>query len=100
MATKIEERVKAAEERLKKLRAKSAREKARTRTVQSRTARREETRRRFLVGAVVLARVQQGLLEESILRGWMDGALERTEDRALFELPVKCVSSSGDTSKV
>ena len=88
MGTKIEERVKAAEARLKKLKAKQARAKARERSAQSRTARREETRRKFLVGAVVLARVQKGLLGESVLRGWMDAALERAEDRALFYLPV------------
>ena len=86
MATKIEEKVKAAEERLKKLKAKHARAKARERTAQSRTARREETRRKFLVGAVVLARVEKGLLEESALRGWMDVALEHAEDRELFGL--------------
>ena len=86
MATKIEERVKAAEERLKKLKAKHARAKARERTAQSRTARREETRRKFLVGAVVLARVETGLLDESVLRGWMGEALERPDDRLLFEL--------------
>lgn len=56
------------------------------RTAQSRTARREETRRRFLVGAVVLARIERGLLEETVLREWMDGALEPAEDRVLFGL--------------
>ena len=35
---------------------------------------------------VVLARVERGLLEESALREWMDGALERAEDRTLFGL--------------
>ena len=86
MATKIEERVKAAEERLKKLKAKNARDKARLRTVQKRTERRQETRRKFLVGAVVLARIEKGELEESVLRGWMDAALQGAEDRALFFL--------------
>jgi len=89
MASKIEDRIKSAEERLKKLKAKNTRARARARTAQSRTARREETRRKFLVGAVVLARVEQGLLEESVLRGWMEGALERVEDRALFGLDGK-----------
>ena len=89
MATKIEQRVKAAEERLKRLKAKHARARARERTAQSRTARRDETRRKFLVGAVVLARVEKGLLQESELRGWMDEALEQAEDRALFGLPAR-----------
>jgi hypothetical protein len=33
--------------------------------------------------------VDQGVLAESVLRGWLDGALERADDRALFELPGK-----------
>jgi hypothetical protein len=52
VVAKIEERLKAAEERLKKLKAKHARTKARERTAASRTTRRDETRRTFLVGAV------------------------------------------------
>ena len=41
-----------------------------------------------LVSAVVLAKVDEGVLAESVLRGWLDGALERADDRALFGLPV------------
>jgi hypothetical protein len=51
--------------------------------------RREDTQRNILVGAVVLARVEQGLLQESVFRGWLDGAITRTEDRALFDLALK-----------
>jgi hypothetical protein len=87
VAAKMEVRIEALEERLKKLKTKHQRAQARARTVQNRTARREDTRRRFLVGAIVIARVDQGLLEKSVLRGWLEGALERPDDRALFELP-------------
>jgi len=48
--------------------------------------RREDTRRKILVGAIVLARVDQGLLEESVLRGWLAGTVTREEDRALLGL--------------
>ena len=58
--------------------------KARERTAQSRTAGREETRRKFLIGAVVLARVEKGLLERSLLPEWLIAAIERPEDLALF----------------
>jgi hypothetical protein len=44
------------------------------------------TRRKILVGAVVLAKANQGVMEGSVLRGWLDGALERADDRALFGL--------------
>jgi len=40
----------------------------------------------FLVGAIVLAKVEQGVLEDSVLRGWLDAALSREDDRALFGL--------------
>jgi hypothetical protein len=36
--------------------------------------------------AIVVARVEQRLLEESVLRGWLEGAVTREEDRALFGL--------------
>jgi hypothetical protein len=88
MAAKIEERIESLETRLKQLKARQQRAQARARTVASRTARREDTRRKILVGAVVLARVEQGLLEESVLREWLDPVLNRPEDRELFKLPV------------
>jgi hypothetical protein len=50
------------------------------------TAQREDPRRRILVGAIVLARVDQGLLEESVLRGWLDGAVTREEDQGSLRL--------------
>lgn len=58
----------------------------RRRTFASRRARREDTRRKVLVGAIVLAKVEQGALEEGVLRGWLKGALKRPDDRALFGL--------------
>lgn len=50
------------------------------------TAQREDPRRRILVGAIVLARVDQGLLEVSVLRGWLDGAVTREEDQGSLRL--------------
>lgn len=40
----------------------------------------------MLVEAIVLARVEQGQLEQSVLREWLDASLGRAEDRALFDL--------------
>lgn len=48
----------------------------------------EDMRRKVLVGAVVLARVEQGLLQEAVLLEWLDPVLTRPEDRELFKLPV------------
>lgn len=83
---KITERIDSLEDRLKVLKAKRQKIEARERTVVARRSRREETRRKILVGAIVLAKVDQEVLPESTLRGWLDKALTRSDDRALFNL--------------
>jgi len=67
MATKIAERIDSLEARLKRLKAQQQRAQARARAVQNRTAQREDTRRKILVGAIVLSRLDEGSLEESVL---------------------------------
>ena len=86
MAAKIAERIGTLEDRLKQLKAKQQRVEARKRSLESRRTRRDETRRKILVGAIVLARVEEGMIEEAQLRGWLEGALTRPDDRALFGL--------------
>jgi hypothetical protein len=39
---------------------------------------------RILWSAIVLAKVEQGVIKEAQLRGWLEGALTRPDDRALF----------------
>jgi hypothetical protein len=82
------ERIAALEEKLKQLKVQQQRKDARARTVEARRSRREEMRRKFLVGAVVLAKVEAGEIEESTLKQWMRPALSKPEDRALFGLGV------------
>ena len=86
MTSDISERIETLEGRLRQLKAKQQRIEARQRSLASRRTRRDDTRRKVLVGAIVLARVDQGVLQESMLRGWLDGALTRQDDRALFGL--------------
>jgi hypothetical protein len=86
VGSKLASQIGSLEERLRRLKHQKQRTEARTRFTAARRARREELRRKVLVGAIVLARVERGELEESVLRGWLDPALERAEDRALFDL--------------
>jgi hypothetical protein len=86
VAAKIAERVGKLEERLKQLKAKQQRVAARKRSVESRRTRRDETRRKILVGAIVLAKVAEGAIAEDQLHEWLESALTRPEDRALFGL--------------
>jgi hypothetical protein len=46
------------------------------------------TRRKILVGGIVLTKVQQGEIDNELFRGWLDRALTRADDRALFGLPI------------
>ncbi|HVA19431.1 MAG TPA: mobilization protein [Solirubrobacteraceae bacterium] len=83
---KIDERISALEDRLKQLKARQQRIDNRRRALESRRARKDDTRRKILVGAIVLARVEQGKIPEAEFRSWLDAALTRTDDRALFAL--------------
>jgi len=82
------ERIQALEAKLKQLKVQQQRKEARARTVESRRTRREEMRRKFLIGAVVLAKVEAGEIEEKTLKQWLHPALTKPEDRALFGLDV------------
>jgi hypothetical protein len=89
VAVKLDERITGLEEQLKQLRTRQQRIEARKRALLSRRERAADTRRKILVGAIVLAKVEQGELEAGLLRGWLDQALTRKDDRELFALPVK-----------
>jgi len=88
----ITARIDALELRLKQLKVKQQRIEARRRSVQARRERQDELRRKILVGAVVLAKVDQGAIEETTFREWLDEALTRDDDRVLFGLPKRSQS--------
>jgi hypothetical protein len=80
------ERIQALEAKLKQLKVVQQRREAKARSVETRRTRREEMRRKFLVGAIVLAKIEDGSLDRKILNGWLQTALTKNEDRALFNL--------------
>jgi hypothetical protein len=83
------ERIQALEAKLKQLKVVQQRREAKARSVALHRSRRDELRRKILVGAVVLAKVEEGVFDLNILKGWMSVALTRADDRALFELDVQ-----------
>ena len=83
----LDEKITQMEERLKQLKQRQVQIETRRRALSSRRLRRDDTRRKILVGAIVLAKVDQGVLSEAMLREWLDGALSRVDDRLLFALP-------------
>ena len=86
MMVKLDERISGLEEKLKQLKTRQARLDARKRALASRQERKNDTRRKILAGAIVLTRVEQGKLPEVEFRSWLDAALTRPDDRALFGL--------------
>ena len=88
MTTKLDDRIQGLEDKLSQLKVRQARAEARQRTLAARRARKDDTRRKILVGAIVLDRAAAGSLDLTTLRAWLDAALTRPDDRALFELPL------------
>jgi hypothetical protein len=86
VVVKLNERITGLEDKLKQLRTRQQRIEARKRALLSKRERAADTRRKILVGAIVLARVEQGKLDEKQLRRWLNRALTRKDDRDLFGL--------------
>ena len=86
MAT-IEERIAALEAKLKQGKAKKQQLEARKRAAESKAKRGQDTRRKILVGAAILAKVERGEWPQDKLLALMDVSLTRPDDRALFDLP-------------
>ena len=75
-----------AERRLAQLKARQERLDARLAYLQSARARKDDTRRKILAGAILLAKVESGDFELRTLKRWLDKALVRKDDRDLFGL--------------
>jgi hypothetical protein len=86
---KLTDRISDLETKLKALKVRQQRIDARARALASNRARKEDTRRKILIGATVLARIDAHLLEPADLKAWLSDHLTREDDRALFELPPK-----------
>jgi hypothetical protein len=85
MAT-IEERIAALETKLKQEKAKKQQIEARKRAAESKAKRLVDTRRKIMVGAAILAKVERGEWPQDKLLAMLDASLTRADDRALFDL--------------
>jgi large subunit ribosomal protein L7/L12 len=84
---KLDERISGLEAKLKQLKAQQQRIDARARALAARRSRKDDTRRKILIGATVLARIDAHQLDHADLQAWLDAHLTRDDDRALFQLP-------------
>jgi hypothetical protein len=83
---KLAERIVVLESRLRELKHRQQRVEARKRTLQGQRERREDTRRKILIGALVLTQIDRGDYPRERLRKALDAFLTRPGDRALFSL--------------
>jgi hypothetical protein len=81
-----DERIVRLQEKLRQLKAQQAMTEARRRVLDARRERKADTRRKILVGAIVLAKVEQGVIDKAQLWGCLDAGLIRPDDRHLFGL--------------
>jgi hypothetical protein len=86
---KLDDRIASLETKLKQLKVKQQRVDARARALASRRARKDDTRRKILIGATILARIDRHELDHVELEAWLNAHLTREEDRALFQLPIR-----------
>lgn len=85
MAT-IENTIASLEAKLKQAKAKKQQIETRKRAIESKITRQKDTRKKVLVGAVILTKVERGEWPRDKLMAMMDATLTRDDDRALFEL--------------
>ncbi len=85
---KLDDRISSLETKLKQLKTRQARIDARKKSLASRRARQDDTRRKILLGATVLARIDRGELDQTTVNTWLEAALTRPGDRLLFDLPL------------
>jgi hypothetical protein len=85
---KLDAQISTLQDKLGQLKLRQQRIESRRNAIAELRERKVETRRRILVGAVIMAKVQSGEIEPAQLASWLDTALVRPEDRKLFDLPV------------
>lgn len=94
MATSIEkaqQRVKDLEDKLKQAKALKQKAEARVKTAEAKQKRADDTRRKILVGAAILAKVERGEWPKDKMLEMMAQQLTRDDDRMLFGLKAKGV---------
>lgn len=91
---KAQQRVKDLEEKLKQAKALKQKVEARAKAAENKQKRAADTRRKILVGAAILAKVERGEWPKDKMLEMMSQQLIRDDDRTLFDLaPVEKTSS-------
>lgn len=87
--TALDERIKAQEEKLKQLKALKQKQEAMKRAADAKKVRADDTRRKILIGAMLLEQMDKNEGMKKNMIGQLDSYLTRSDDRALFSLEEK-----------
>jgi Zn-dependent M16 (insulinase) family peptidase len=82
----IENTIANLEAKLKQAKVKKQQIEARKRALETKEERAKDTRRKILVGAAILAKVERGEWPKDKLLSMLDSTLTRSDDRKLFDL--------------
>jgi hypothetical protein len=82
----LDEKIEAKRVKLEQLKMRQLRLENRLQFLAAKQARRDETRRKILIGATILAKIERGEFDRKKLDAMLDEALTRKDDRALFRL--------------
>ena len=85
---KAQQRVKDLEEKLKQAKALKQKMETRSKAAENKQKRAADTRKKILVGAAILAKVERGEWPKDKMLEMMNQQLTRDDDRALFDLTV------------
>lgn len=85
--TTRKERLQAIIEKADRMKARALAQRRAIEARERREAAKLETRKKILIGALILERVKRGEMSEAALKDWLDGFLKRDYDRAVFGLP-------------
>jgi prefoldin subunit 5 len=84
---KLDEQIETLQEKLKQLKVRQQAVENRKKAISAMRERKADIRRKILIGAVVMAKVDQKNMDAEQLQAWLDQALSRPDDRAPFNLP-------------
>lgn len=83
---KLDDQISTLQQRLGQLKLRQQRLDARQHALDTTRERKAETRRRIIVGALILEKMQQGAVDRQQILAWLDQSVSRASDRTLFGL--------------
>ncbi len=92
---KLDDQISTLQQKLQQLKLRQQRLEARRRATAEVKERRAETRRKILLGGIILEKLRQGELDRQVVSAWLEQRLTRAEDRALFDLPARPGNAAG-----